>query len=105
MYFTSACTGNNKARDATTQAAWITMKSVSRASPWYLAAVALRALSAVLPGYLHPDEVFQGPEGLVGHLFQVHALTPWEFGPNPVRSILPMYVSCRSSRRPASVCR
>ena len=59
---------------------------------WLLAAV--RSLSAISPGYLHPDEHFQSPEVAAG-LLGFCAGVPWEFqsGTQPHRSLLPPYVA------------
>jgi len=45
----------------------------------YAALVALRAALVLSPGYVHPDEWFQGPE--IGSLVArgTAALIPWEF--------------------------
>ena len=63
----------------------------------YCVAVAVRFVCAVLPGYGHPDEVFQGVEVVMGDVLAVHHVRPWEFGGTPLRSMLPMYV-CRGRR-------
>ncbi|CAG8494406.1 1527_t:CDS:10 [Paraglomus occultum] len=47
-------------------------------------------LCALLPGYIHPDEFFQGPEVLAGDVFNLEVFIPWEFDPQlPARSIVP----------------
>ncbi len=53
---------------------------------------AVRLALSLGPGYIHPDEVFQGPEVVLGAVAGVQALVPWEFGPSPLRSAAPMYV-------------
>lgn len=59
--------------------------------PWpYLALVALRCLLLLSPGYVHPDEFFQGGQELfAGLLLDVPGcLIPWEFRPHhAVRSV------------------
>ncbi len=59
--------------------------------PWsYLALAGLRCLLVVLPGYIHPDEFFQGGQELFAPLLLgVHGcLVPWEFGPaHALRSV------------------
>ncbi len=57
----------------------------------WLPCVALRLLLVLGPGYIHPDEVFQGPEVVLGVLGGVQGLLPWEFGDPPLRSAAPMY--------------
>lgn len=59
--------------------------------PWaYLALAGLRCLLLLAPGYVHPDEFFQGGQELfAGLLLGVRGcLVPWEFRPqHAVRSV------------------
>jgi phosphatidylinositol glycan class Z len=57
----------------------------------YALAVAVRLGAIVLPGYIHPDEVFQSQEVVAAALFGYDAFIPWEFADcaKPSRSIVP----------------
>lgn len=49
----------------------------------------LRWLIATLPGYIHPDEVFQNPEITSAYIFDIESMTPWEYQPkHAARSIV-----------------
>jgi len=56
---------------------------------------ALRVLIALLPGYVHPDEVFQSAEVVGAVVLGTYANVPWEFAAcdSPNRSILPPMLS------------
>ncbi|OBZ90496.1 GPI mannosyltransferase 4 [Choanephora cucurbitarum] len=41
----------------------------------------LRWFTAILPGYIHPDEFFQNPEITSGMIFKIETLIPWEYQP------------------------
>lgn len=45
--------------------------------------VVLRWLAVLLPGYIHPDEFFQGPEPVSRDILGLHATIPWEFSEKP----------------------
>ena len=47
------------------------------------ALLALRWLAVLAPGYIHPDEFFQGPEPMSRDLLQLQATIPWEFAEKP----------------------
>jgi GPI mannosyltransferase 4 len=76
----------------------------------YLVLAALRCCLLFAPGYVHPDEFFQGgQELLAGLLLGVPGcLVPWEFRPqHAVRSVaFPCVRACvrASERVPASPC-
>ncbi|KAJ1670107.1 alpha 1,2 mannosyltransferase, partial [Coemansia sp. RSA 25] len=58
----------------------------------YAALLVARVLLSVLPGYIHPDEFFQGPEIAASDILHTTALRTWEFTSSaPVRSIVPIY--------------
>lgn len=71
-------------------------RDVSNRSSWilYVVLVLCRvAVSPFLPGYVHPDEFFQGGQEL---WFGCPPFTPWEFEPeNALRSIVPPSVMTR----------
>ena len=49
----------------------------------------LRWLMSTLPGYIHPDELFQNPEMTSSTIFGIQAFTPWEYQPeHAARSII-----------------
>ena len=45
--------------------------------------VALRWLAVLAPGYIHPDEFFQGPEPMSRDMLELQATIPWEFAEKP----------------------
>lgn len=54
-----------------------------------LALVLLRWLAVLAPGYIHPDEFFQGPEPMSHDILQLQATIPWEFAEKPpCRSVI-----------------
>eukprot|EP01043_Picozoa_sp_COSAG02_P019904 COSAG02_NODE_970_length_15551_cov_4.985698_14_plen_738_part_00 len=51
--------------------------------------VALRWVAVLSPGYIHPDEFFQGPEPMARDILQLQATIPWEFAEQPpCRSVI-----------------
>ncbi|KAI5303638.1 alpha 1,2 mannosyltransferase, partial [Ascosphaera atra] len=55
----------------------------------YLLLLLVRVYFALSPSYIHPDEHFQGPEVLAGHIFDFPSTPPWEFtSATPIRSIV-----------------
>ena len=44
---------------------------------------ALRWLTVLAPGYIHPDEFFQGPEPMSRDILELQATIPWEFAEKP----------------------
>ncbi len=51
--------------------------------------VALRWAAVLSPGYIHPDEFFQGPEPMARDILQLQATIPWEFAEQPpCRSVI-----------------
>ena len=48
----------------------------------------LRLVTALSPGYIHPDEVFQSMEVMAATVFRYEASIPWEFADctRPARS-------------------
>ncbi|PVU91300.1 hypothetical protein BB560_006134, partial [Smittium megazygosporum] len=54
----------------------------------------VRFLAIFLPGYIHPDQFFQGPEVSAGDLLSIPVIRTWEFDPDlPCRSILPIFLT------------
>jgi phosphatidylinositol glycan class Z len=57
----------------------------------------LRLACVLSPGYIHPDEFFQGPEVVAGRMYALDAAVPWEFDPaahahSPARTIVTPFV-------------
>ncbi|KAL9055961.1 MAG: hypothetical protein Q9162_003257 [Coniocarpon cinnabarinum] len=60
----------------------------------YLLLTLLRLYFALCPSYLHPDENFQGPEVIAGHVFGYPVHKTWEFtSEQPIRSSFPLWIS------------
>ncbi|KAF8536122.1 Alg9-like mannosyltransferase family-domain-containing protein [Trichophaea hybrida] len=59
----------------------------------YLLLLAVRLYFALSPSYLHPDEHFQGPEVIAGHVFNWATHKTWEFTSEaPIRSYFPLWL-------------
>ncbi|KAG9244658.1 Alg9-like mannosyltransferase [Calycina marina] len=59
----------------------------------YLFLLLVRLYFALSPSYLHPDENFQGPEVIAGHIFSYPVKLTWEFtSTNPIRSFFPLWL-------------
>lgn len=60
---------------------------------FYLGLILLRLYFAVQKSYIHPDEMFQGSEVIVGNLYDWDVIHTWEFvSSRPIRSIVPIYL-------------
>ncbi|KAK5090073.1 alpha 1,2 mannosyltransferase [Lithohypha guttulata] len=58
----------------------------------YLLLLFLRVYFAFSSSYLHPDEIFQGPEVVAGELFAFHNVRTWEWTvAKPIRSVFPLW--------------
>ncbi|KIW97363.1 uncharacterized protein Z519_02755 [Cladophialophora bantiana CBS 173.52] len=58
----------------------------------YLFLLFVRVYFAVSPSYLHPDEIFQGPEPIAGYLFPYPTRQTWEWtSSHPIRSVFPLW--------------
>ncbi|ETI23644.1 hypothetical protein G647_05446 [Cladophialophora carrionii CBS 160.54] len=58
----------------------------------YLFLLIVRVYFALCPSYLHPDEIFQGPEPIAGYLFPYPARQTWEWtSSHPIRSVFPLW--------------
>ncbi|OAL30655.1 hypothetical protein AYO20_08617 [Fonsecaea nubica] len=58
----------------------------------YLFLLFIRVYFAVSPSYLHPDEIFQGPEPVAGYLFPYPTRPTWEWtSSRPIRSVFPLW--------------
>ncbi|KIX96793.1 uncharacterized protein Z520_07513 [Fonsecaea multimorphosa CBS 102226] len=58
----------------------------------YLFLLFIRVYFAVSPSYLHPDEIFQGPEPIAGYLFAYPTRPTWEWtSSRPIRSVFPLW--------------
>ncbi|RVX69804.1 hypothetical protein B0A52_06449 [Exophiala mesophila] len=58
----------------------------------YLGLFVVRAYLALCPSYLHPDEIFQGPEPFAGHIFPYPSHPTWEWTTSrPIRSVFPLW--------------
>jgi phosphatidylinositol glycan class Z len=59
----------------------------------YLFLLLVRLYCALSPSYIHPDEMFQGPEAMAGQIFSYPVRLTWEFTDSkPVRSVFPLWV-------------
>ncbi|KAF8245133.1 hypothetical protein K440DRAFT_604202 [Wilcoxina mikolae CBS 423.85] len=59
----------------------------------YLLLLAVRLYFALSPSYIHPDEHFQGPEVIAGHVFNWSTHKTWEFtSETPIRSYFPLWL-------------
>ncbi|CCX07121.1 Similar to GPI mannosyltransferase 4; acc. no. Q5BAX7 [Pyronema omphalodes CBS 100304] len=59
----------------------------------YLLLLAVRLYFALSPSYIHPDEHFQGPEVIAGHVFNWPTHSTWEFTSTaPIRSYFPLWM-------------
>ncbi|KAL7276881.1 alpha 1,2 mannosyltransferase [Rhizina undulata] len=60
----------------------------------YFLLVFVRLYFALSPSYIHPDEHFQGPEVIAGHIFSWPTTKTWEFLPeSPIRSVFPLWAA------------
>ncbi|KAJ9603425.1 alpha 1,2 mannosyltransferase [Cladophialophora chaetospira] len=58
----------------------------------YLFLLCVRVYFALCPSYLHPDEIFQGPEPIAGFLFPYPSHRTWEWtASQPIRSVFPLW--------------
>ncbi|KAK5272219.1 alpha 1,2 mannosyltransferase [Exophiala xenobiotica] len=58
----------------------------------YLFLLFVRVYLALCPSYLHPDEIFQGPEPIAGYLFPYPSHRTWEWtSSHPIRSVFPLW--------------
>ncbi|KAK5086223.1 alpha 1,2 mannosyltransferase [Exophiala xenobiotica] len=58
----------------------------------YLLLLLVRVYFAVSPSYLHPDEIFQGPEVIAGEVFGYRNVRTWEWTvAKPIRSVFPLW--------------
>ncbi|KAK5941713.1 alpha 1,2 mannosyltransferase [Knufia obscura] len=58
----------------------------------YLLLLLIRVYFAVSPSYIHPDEIFQGPEVIAGDLFEYRNVRTWEWTvAKPIRSVFPLW--------------
>ncbi|KIW20464.1 hypothetical protein PV08_01039 [Exophiala spinifera] len=58
----------------------------------YLLLLFVRVYFALRPSYLHPDEIFQGPEPIAGYLFPYPSHKTWEWDSDrPIRSVFPLW--------------
>ncbi|KIX09891.1 uncharacterized protein Z518_00972 [Rhinocladiella mackenziei CBS 650.93] len=58
----------------------------------YLFLLFVRVYFALCPSYLHPDEIFQGPEPIAGYLFPYPNHRTWEWtSSHPIRSVFPLW--------------
>ncbi|KAI1611931.1 alpha 1,2-mannosyltransferase Smp3 [Exophiala viscosa] len=58
----------------------------------YLFLLFVRIFFALSPSYLHPDEIFQGPEPVSGYLFPYPNHRTWEWtSSHPIRSVFPLW--------------
>ncbi|EXJ87624.1 hypothetical protein A1O3_04585 [Capronia epimyces CBS 606.96] len=58
----------------------------------YLFLLFVRIYLALCPSYLHPDEIFQGPEPIAGYIFSYPSQQTWEWtSSHPIRSVFPLW--------------
>ncbi|KAL2426500.1 GPI mannosyltransferase 4 [Exophiala dermatitidis] len=58
----------------------------------YLFLFFVRIYFALSPSYLHPDEIFQGPEPIAGYTFSYPTQHTWEWtSSHPIRSVFPLW--------------
>ncbi|EXJ83746.1 hypothetical protein A1O1_07372 [Capronia coronata CBS 617.96] len=58
----------------------------------YLVLLFVRIYLALCPSYLHPDEIFQGPEPIAGYIFSYPSQQTWEWtSSHPIRSVFPLW--------------